>query len=282
MTDKEKDNNIRDNNLSQGVDSRFLKFAYLKAKKLVQATYLVTSFISDSEPLKWRVRESVLELLSDTSLLMPSTGLSNGLSEEGQISPLFKISVLEAVLNRLDQVINLLEVAFAAGFASEMNLTILRNEFGQLSKSIATRLGRGLKEIIGPDEISQLLLEAREKYPMSGQASSLGHSLSGTDLSNVRLGDYVSDKLKRTSLPSDKDIVDKGQVKKDRRLVNKDSRRNEIVSFLKGRSWTSIKDIADAISDCSTKTIQRELADLVQKGILKKKGDRRWSRYLLA
>ena len=55
-----------------------------------------------------------------------------------------------------------------------------------------------------------------------------------------------------------------------------------IISFLKGKDWTSIKDITDAIEGCSTKTIQRELADLVHQGVLKKKGDRRWSRYLLA
>lgn len=282
MTDKEKDNSIRDNNMGQGIDSRFLKFAFLKSKKLVQATYLVTSFISDSEPLKWRVRESVLELLSDTSLLTPTVGLSDGV-EEGQISPLFKISVLEAVLNRLEQVINLLEVSLAAGFASEMNLSILQKEFRALSKSISGRLGRGLKEIVGPEEVSQLLLEAREKFPIDGGSGYMGHNASGTNYeANVRLSEILSEKLKGTKADSEKDISKKESGKKDRRLVNKDTRRNEIINFLRGKSWTSIKDISDAISDCSTKTIQRELADLVQGGILKKKGDRRWSRYLLA
>lgn len=282
MTDREKDNNVRDNNVGQGIDSRFLKFAFLKSKKLVQATYLVTSFISDSEPLKWRVRESVLELLSDTSLLTPTVSSSDGV-EEGQISPLFKISVLEAVLNRLEQVTNLLEIASAAGFASEMNLTILRNEFGALSKSISGRLGRGLKEIVGPEDVSQLLLEAREKYPIDNSPVSIGHSTSGTNYgANVRLSEILSERLKETNNGNEKDISKKEGVKKDRRLVNKDTRRNEIINFLRGKSWTSIKDISDAISDCSTKTIQRELADLVQKGVLKKKGDRRWSRYLLA
>ncbi|MFA5736594.1 MAG: hypothetical protein WCX70_00215 [Candidatus Paceibacterota bacterium] len=280
MTDKEKDNNIKDNNMGQGIDQRFLKFVYLKSKKLVQATYLITSLIPESEPLKWRLRESVLEFLSETSLLVPTTGLANGLSAEGQISPLFKISVLEAVLNRLDQIINLLEVALAASFSSEMNLTILRNEFSQLSKNISTRLGCGLKEIVGPEEALQLLLEAKEKYPVDGQTRSLGHFPTAID--NTRLNNFMSEKIKRTPNLDEKDISNQEGVKKGRRLVSKNTRRNEIITFLRGKSWTSIKDISDAISDCSTKTIQRELADLVQKGILKKKGDRRWSRYLLA
>ncbi|HOH11267.1 MAG TPA: hypothetical protein PLK92_00995 [Candidatus Paceibacterota bacterium] len=282
MADIEKDNNIRDNNMGQGIDSRFLKFAFLKSKKLVQATYLVTSFISDSEPLKWRIRESVLELMSDTSLLVPTSSLSDG-SGEGQISPLFKISVLEAVLNRLDQVANLLDIASAAGFASEMNLAILKNEFRGLGKNISSKLGRGLKEIVGPEEASQLLLEAREKYPVGGVATTMGHNISETNYNaNVRLSEMLSERLKGTEAGKEKDLYQKEGGKKNRRLVNKDARRLEIISFLKGKSWTSIKDISDAISDCSTKTIQRELADLVQKGVLKKKGDRRWSRYLLA
>ena len=66
------------------------------------------------------------------------------------------------------------------------------------------------------------------------------------------------------------------------RDVAKDSRRSLIVSFLKGKDWTSIKDITEAIDGCSAKTIQRELSDLVHQGVLKKKGDRRWSRYLLS
>lgn len=282
MADIEKDNNIRDNNMGQGIDSRFLKFAFLKSKKLVQATYLVTSFISDSEPLKWRIRESVLELMSDTSLLVPTSSLSDG-SGEGQISPLFKISVLEAVLNRLDQVANLLDIASAAGFASEMNLAILKNEFRGLGKNISSKLGRGLKEIVGPEEASQLLLEAREKYPVGGVATTMGHNISETNYNaNVRLSEMLSERLKGTEAGKEKDLYQKEGGKKNRRLVNKDAERLEIISFLKGKSWTSIKDISDAISDCSTKTIQRELADLVQKGVLKKKGDRRWSRYLLA
>jgi len=43
----------------------------------------------------------------------------------------------------------------------------------------------------------------------------------------------------------------------------------------------SVKDFTRVIKDCSEKTIQRELLDLVEKGIVKKEGERRWSRYSL-
>ena len=41
------------------------------------------------------------------------------------------------------------------------------------------------------------------------------------------------------------------------------------------------QDIAQTIRDCSEKTIQRELIALIQGGIVKKTGERRWSKYSL-
>ncbi len=59
-------------------------------------------------------------------------------------------------------------------------------------------------------------------------------------------------------------------------------RQQQIIKSLEGQGWLGIKDIADAVPECSTKTVQRELAALVDSGVLKKQGDRRWSRYILA
>ena len=42
-----------------------------------------------------------------------------------------------------------------------------------------------------------------------------------------------------------------------------------------------IKDIIGKIKDISEKTLQRELSALVAKGVLKKIGDKRWSRYVI-
>ena len=66
------------------------------------------------------------------------------------------------------------------------------------------------------------------------------------------------------------------------KISHKDqSRREKIISFIKQHNWSSIKDVAKSIPDVGAKTIQRELADLVRTGVLKKEGQRRWSRYNL-
>ena len=63
--------------------------------------------------------------------------------------------------------------------------------------------------------------------------------------------------------------------------TQKKSRREMIVSLMEGGKEVSIKDIVMHFTDCGEKTIQRELAYLVQTNILKKTGDRRWSKYSL-
>ncbi|MFH1170687.1 MAG: DeoR family transcriptional regulator [Candidatus Vogelbacteria bacterium] len=61
-----------------------------------------------------------------------------------------------------------------------------------------------------------------------------------------------------------------------------DNRREKILSFIKQHNWSSIKEIAQFIPGVSSKTVQRELAELVRAGALKKTGERRWSSYGIA
>ena len=74
-----------------------------------------------------------------------------------------------------------------------------------------------------------------------------------------------------------KPIKNKAIIIKDK----KDSRKNHIIDLLKKSSNLTIKDFVKVIKDCSEKTIQRELIDLVKNGVIKKEGERRWSTYSL-
>ena len=56
-------------------------------------------------------------------------------------------------------------------------------------------------------------------------------------------------------------------------------RRTRILEIIKDKKDASIKDISTVISDCSEKTIQRELMSLISEGVISKTGERRWSRY---
>ena len=167
---------------------------------------------------------------------------------------------------------------FAAG---EMDLAvILADIFSLLS---AVRLA-GAQQIIANENSTVLASEYErlaEKFA------------SGTRLSPfVQDGDFALPSLQapESILPlmppletvSDTVVVkdNKGQTKgqKDKQAgINK--RTSLILEFVRKHKNVSIKDIARVIKGFSEKTIQRELALLIQQGLVLKRGDRRWSVY---
>lgn len=60
-----------------------------------------------------------------------------------------------------------------------------------------------------------------------------------------------------------------------------DSRRERIRVVLQAKGEATIKDISDIITDVSSKTIQRELNAMITDSVVKRQGERRWSKYSL-
>ncbi len=59
-------------------------------------------------------------------------------------------------------------------------------------------------------------------------------------------------------------------------------RMSLILELVRKKKSLSIKEIAQVIKDCSEKTIQRELNILIERGLVRREGERRWSVYLPA
>jgi hypothetical protein len=70
-----------------------------------------------------------------------------------------------------------------------------------------------------------------------------------------------------------------GQANGQTKVTRKDTRERTILEFIKTKDSVNIKDIARNVRGCSEKTIQRELLKMVDSGLVKKTGERRWSRY---
>lgn len=61
------------------------------------------------------------------------------------------------------------------------------------------------------------------------------------------------------------------------------SRQETILTFIRQQpGWSSIAEIAKSLPGFSSKTVQRELVTMVNAGLLKKEGSKRWSRYIAA
>ncbi len=73
-----------------------------------------------------------------------------------------------------------------------------------------------------------------------------------------------------------KDNSYKGQDK------GQSERMSLILNLVRKQKRLSIKEIASVIRDCSEKTIQRELNLLIDRGLIKREGERRWSVYMPA
>ena len=61
--------------------------------------------------------------------------------------------------------------------------------------------------------------------------------------------------------------------------ASKTDRQATVLNFLTTGVWSSIREIAKNLPNFSGKTVQRELNALVAAGLVKKTGERRWSRY---
>lgn len=105
----------------------------------------------------------------------------------------------------------------------------------------------------------------------------LDYSTDISDFLNIESPKQEIKKLGESLVIKDKPLKEFGAVS-----VKKNSRQNIIITILKRKKEVMIKDVSPLISGCSEKTIQRELLAMVQAGILKKVGEKRWSRYSLA
>ena len=211
-------------------------YLYKKTEKLVLALYLLSSFISDKEPVKWQLREVSLKLLSQ---MLP-------LSDK----PIQGVSLLSLTLSYL-------EVAYMGGLISEMNFNIFKFELETLINKVEQEEKDQMKGAV----LSEHFFNVPDVSPTTVFEGAKGHN-------------SVSDRMSfRKETVSVRPIEHKQK--------DKSNRQDIIIALLQKGNELGIKDFTSAIKDCSEKTIQRELVSLVSKGLVKKQGEKRWSRYML-
>ena len=153
------------------------------------------------------------------------------------------ICLFDRAIGGVGRLIDLIQVALIVPGVSQMNFSILQTEYTRVRDEMSQT----------PSPFLSLALPAvppRELPPSQG-LSSLA--------------------FKKTSVHS--------AIYSSKPAPN--PRKELIIKYLKSNGWSSIKDIAQRLPEVSSKTVQRELADLVQLGVIKREGDRRWSRYAL-
>jgi hypothetical protein len=224
-------------------DTQALSFFVSRGHKIVSAIYLVTALFDDREPLKWTLRSHVLKFVLDIT------------------------GAFEGVYNDLEQLIFMLETAARVRLVSEMNRDVLVSEIRSFTVALdAEYKGRNGAETRSISDIFEKTPE--DPLPLYRPYQTL----------QPERQMFIKGHSRGPIKDFQKDIVKTIQQKQ---ASNGKERKEKILNIIREKGEITIKDIASIIPDCSEKTIQRDLADLVFLGTVKKKGERRWTVYFL-
>ncbi|MCX6754465.1 MAG: hypothetical protein NTU81_01390 [Candidatus Nomurabacteria bacterium] len=245
-------------------------FANKKTEKLVTALYLVSDCMDTDDALKGKLRLLGVELLSDIYKL-------------STLSPVEKHSYISVSLTHIYELLSFIEIAHTIGFISEMNTSILKKEFSILASDLKSSQEKDKHFTFKLDDKMFHLPEENESEISLGNVDSFNHNKEqfsnnkGTSLDGMSL----------TNRKSPLSLSYPQKIKSyETNLSDRNDRTAKILSMIKdkkgiqiGEEGISIKDISLAFTNCSEKTIQRELNTLISKGHIKKTGAKRWSRY---
>lgn len=221
-------------------------FIYKKTEKIASAIYIVTSLFSENEPMKSILRKKVSDFLS-FNITYKDIGESS------------RVDFVYNIRTKVLELVSLLEISYRGGLVSSMNFSILKQELSNLSDLFSS------SNPSPKNSFGEILTKAF--FDVSEINRNLGE---GRDIKSY----HLSESLNISQKMSDTGIKDKSDFKRS-------NRQNIILGLLKKKKELTIKDIAQVIKDCSEKTIQRELISFIKIGVLKRTGERRWSRYSL-
>jgi len=256
--------NLKDIAMTQTSNS--VRVLFSQTEKVTTALYMVTDCVSDREPIRHRLRELSVSLIS----LVRSTALKN------QFETHF---ITTEITHTIDEILAFLTMAGTLGFISLMNYEILYKEFEKIKNSC----------IDNQKSLTKLSLE----NDIGGDNRTTNFSLSADIFSesSIKGHNYISDTkgqsdFEKGQLLSYRKNTETYTLKQNRPNPNSKQatdRNEKIVSFIKSKGQpVSITDIKDVVTDCSEKTIQRNLTALVVSGLIVRTGEKRWARYAIS
>lgn len=252
---------VLDKAIFSGVFEKDIRRVYLykKAERLAKAIHLIGPAFTDSVPLKDRLDRIAVGLVD--AAVLPPTASRTALSRE--------LLALSSILS----------IARTGGMLSSMNADLIVREAHLLLSEVASYE----EPRFALDEIPSLATlakasaanEARDANRLRSVARiTYDPALDTLDAEDVK--GHVQGHIKDTT-PSAQ-----GQKGGEASKASNGERRESILAVLRSKGPSYIKDISMIVRGVSEKTIQRELSALVAEGVVKRKGDRRWTTYEVA
>jgi len=255
-----------DNNaVSYPFKDNFSLYLVKKVEKLVMATYLITEHLSYKEPIRQSIRTTSTQLIKD---------IVNSIEDKEDSSS-------NNIQSSLLQLESLLDLGSKTCLLTQANVSIVKDEAARISKEVNSHneavdgnalIKKSFFVVNVPKDnpvkdIKDINTIKRTNTETVPNRSVRKPNVYGTVAGNNRLEkkDSINSGFKKNTAPN--------------KTTNKKSRSAEITEIVRKKGKVTIKDISMVITDCSEKTIQRELQKLVSSGVMSKEGERRWSTY---
>ncbi|MBX4200183.1 hypothetical protein KW790_01865 [Candidatus Parcubacteria bacterium] len=249
-------------------------FIHKKTEKLSSAVYMLTGFFRDEEPMKWKLRTLAGFLVSNSIRLSDESFSSERTKRELQTN--------------IIEIRSLLNISSSSNLISPMNFSIVDKEFRSLLTALGLSEnvdGKGVLSFENNYFFVKPSLQIESKAP-------LRNFVPEKTIEPVSSREGITELLPRINTHSFQGL-DSKDAKEERQkepklkefgavAVKKNARQSVIIGLLKRKKEIMIKDVSPLIQGVSEKTIQRELLSMVGDGILKKEGEKRWSKYSLA
>lgn len=246
------------NEYKEFIKDRHVSFVIRKTERIVYGVYMLSKFVPEHDPLLRDIKKTSHDLLETTSKFVSTTGVAQG-----------DIDTAHTLLQYMS---SLLTLTFISSYISASNIEIIKNEINYLHKHI--------------EELS------------TQSASESGQLQFKSDLFVVNQPKHHKNTEEKVSFIKDKEapvqarVAPKVSFKKPIQIQvksksisavseSKDDREKRVLDVIRDKGVVSIKDISTVIFDVSEKTIQRTLQLLIDKGQIKKEGERRWAKYQL-
>lgn len=218
-----------------------------KIDKIITALFLVTDIIDKNEPLRIRLRDVGLNVLTDTRLIEPSFGQT------------------KLALSLVSEIVSLINIAKSIKLISEMNSSILIREFTSIVTTLENKIEmkNSIENIFsGGEQITTPIPLVHKEGVKASPPFQGGDGRGGNRDDGVNFRRYT-----------------------DPNPNTKNARKELIIKLIKDQKEVTTKDIALGLrnlgEDKGEKTIQRELISLMEQGLIKKSGEKRWSKYSL-
>lgn len=167
------------------------------------------------------------------------------------MAPTVNVTAIQSISADMLHLNSLLDIAFWSGAVSQMNSSVIQTQISKIQLIAASLIDKYKNRFFLDQTFFDKTYSPPAPQPQAYKGQTKGHDKR----------QYIKD----THIP----------------LHSNSERRGAILKLLGQKGDLSIKDFASVISGYSEKTIQRELLALVDEGVVKKQGERRWSTYSL-